>query len=62
MFLPTFFMMVKLYLVCNYHDASWGSRAKPAKKKASFKRKYILSTLVILASWLLVNGFLVYLI
>lgn len=32
LFSNTFFYMTKIYLVCNYHDVSWGSRGKDRLK------------------------------
>ena len=54
--------MVKLYLVCNYHDVSWGSRALNKKRAAEIEKKYKLSTLIIILVWLLFNFILILLI
>ncbi len=52
----TFFYMVKIYLICNYHDVSWGSRAKDSLKGTKISRRYKFSTIGILFLWLLFNG------
>ena len=54
--------MVKLYLVCNYHDVSWGSRSTNKKRAAQIERKYKLSTLFIILIWIIYNGFMAFLI
>ena len=62
LFQNTFFLMVKLYLVCNFHDVSWGSRAASQKKSSRVERSYRLSTVLIIGVWLLFNALLVFLI
>ena len=54
--------MVKLYLVCNYHDVSWGSRTGDKKAESKIHRRYMCSTLLIILAWLILNGILIYLI
>lgn len=54
--------MVKLYLISNYHDVSWGSRATNKLKGISFVKKYRLISLLLLIVWILFNGLIIFLI
>ena len=54
--------MVKLYLISNYHDVSWGSRAANKLKGISFVKKYRLISLLLLIVWILFNGLIIFLI
>ena len=57
----TFFYFVKIYLVSNYHDVSWGSRGANQPSSSSIGHSYRCINLVMLLTWLFVNGSMVYL-
>ena len=52
----TFRFMVKIYLVTNYHDVSWGSRGAPV----STRKKYKTCNAVTFLAWVLFHIFLLW--
>lgn len=57
----TFFYFVKIYLISNYHDVSWGSRAGNKLSGSSIGKSYLRINFIMLMVWLFINGSMVYL-
>ena len=53
------FYLIRIYIICNFHDVSWGSRGS-SEREASRKKKYFRCNLVIIVVWLLVQGLILY--
>lgn len=57
----TFFYILKIYLITNYHDVSWGSRTDPLKSERRIKWKYICQNAILFLFWLGAHLFILYL-
>lgn len=51
----TFFYMVRIYMVCNLHDVTWGSRGISQNRPHHITRKYLCRNVIILCLWILLQ-------
>lgn len=56
----TFFYMVKIYMICNYHDVTWGSRHFLQHKDSSIRNKYRKHNLLLLAFWIAAHALMIF--